>query len=508
MIEIGVNIVEIVTKGLYMNSLDIFREYIQNSCDAIDDAIEEEAGILEEGEDEINITIDKDARRITIEDNGMGIPTHYFERTMSKIGNSDKTLATDRGFRGIGRLCGLAYCKEARFVSTSKGETKLSIMTLDAERLRREFFSENKYSAESILRDVIIFSKSDAEVDEHFFRVELIDVVDTNTDLLDVDKVRDYLSFVAPVTYSPNFKYQTEIYKHAAALNFKITEYKIFVNGEPVVKNYKWNLKTRMGKDEIFGVDFRDFKDAEGNLIAWSWVGLSTFRGVIDQTNGTSDNKMRGIRLRTGNIQIGDREVFKNLFREPRGTTYFIGEVHTIDKKLRPNSRRDYFEENAACNSLESALKEYFEELYAIYKTASAVRSTYKAINAPAKAEADFQSGYSTFKNRAELDAELVKLNKAADHAKEKISDMQQEAEQSPDTPLSRVVLRMAENQSNSSPPPGQPPQPLDEPKTFPPVHWRRDLRELYNEIKCVILDNPRLKGKELLDKINEVLAK
>lgn len=119
-IEFGINIVEIVTKGLYTNSLDIFREYIQNSCDAIDDAID--AGILAEGDGIIDIKIDAAQRLITITDNGAGINNKDFKRIMSRIGNSDKRLETDRGFRGIGRLCGLAYCREARFTSTVKGE--------------------------------------------------------------------------------------------------------------------------------------------------------------------------------------------------------------------------------------------------------------------------------------------------------------------------------------------------------------------------------------------------
>lgn len=63
---------------------------VQNSCDAIDDAIE--AGILRDGDGRIEIEIDKNNRRITIEDNGLGLSTRYFERTMSKIGNSDKKL--------------------------------------------------------------------------------------------------------------------------------------------------------------------------------------------------------------------------------------------------------------------------------------------------------------------------------------------------------------------------------------------------------------------------------
>lgn len=220
MIEIGINIVEIVTKGLYTNSLDIFREYIQNSCDAIDDAVD--AGILAEDENSIEIDLDVTARKITVEDNGAGINTRNFERTMSRIGNSDKRLETDRGFRGIGRLCGLAYCREVRFSSTVKGETKLSTVTINAERLRQEFFSDNKHSAESVLRDVMTFNKTDIDADKHFFRVELIDIVDTNNIILDVEKVRNYLSFTAPVDYkySLGFKgLQNKILEHAAELN-------------------------------------------------------------------------------------------------------------------------------------------------------------------------------------------------------------------------------------------------------------------------------------------------
>ncbi len=374
MIEIDVNIVEIVTNRLFINSLDIFREYFQNSCDAIDDAIE--AGILQEGDGRIKILLykNKDSSRITIEDNGMGISVRYFKRTMNKIGNSDKSLETDRGFRGIGRLCGLAYCKKLHLTSTAKGETKFSVMEIDAEKLRREFFRNKNRSAESILQDVITFKEGIAKADEHFFRVELIDIVETNEDLLNVEKVRDYLSFAAPVAFSPDFNFQNEIYKHAASIDFKITEYKIFVNGEPCFKNYKTKFNTfRNDTDKIFNLDFREFYDGE-KLIAWSWVGLSTFKGVLSEKRDTPDYKMRGIRLRAGNIQIGDGGVFKNLFRENRYTKYFIGEVYAVDTNLIPNSRRDYFEENDACNALETTLEKYFEELHARCNNASKER--------------------------------------------------------------------------------------------------------------------------------------
>ena len=517
MIEIGVNIVEIVTKGLYTNSLDIFREYIQNSCDAIDDAVD--AGILSAGDGLITIDLEVNARQITIEDNGAGINTRNFERTMSKIGNSDKRLETDRGFRGIGRLCGLAYCREVRFSSTVKGETKLSTVAINAEHLRQEFFSDNKHSAESVLRDVMTFSKTVVDADKHFFRVELIDIVDTNRILLDVDKIRNYLSFVAPVDYKNSLGFkglQNKILEHATSLNFRIAIYNVLVDGERLYKPYKSNFRTtHNGADEIFDIHFRDFYDGTDDdnkkLIAWSWIGLSNFKGVIDQTNGTPDNMMRGIRLRAGNIQIGDAEALKHLFSEARGTNYFIGEVYTVDTNLIPNSRRDYFEENEACNALEDKLKKYFAELYKIYHTASDIRSAYRAISKPDEFEHEFNKQSVAYQksHKVEHDAEFIKLQKAAREAENSLKKVQEIAEQNPGTPLTRVVFHMIERTAvKVSSPSRLIDKPIESTPSFPPSTWSRDLRKLYHAIEAIILDNPKLSGKNLLDEIKTELAK
>lgn len=443
-VNFGVNMVEIITKGLYTNSLDIYREYVQNSCDAIDEAIN--AGILQEGEGKIEITIDAVARRITIEDNGMGISSARsgFVRIMSNIGNSDKSLKTDRGFRGIGRLCGLAYCKTLIFSTKVAGEKKISTLTIDAENLRKEFFDGNRRSAEEVLKKKMVFDTVETDSDEHFFKVELIDIRETNNALLKVElgkdedpskitTVRDYLSFVAPVPYRNLFCEQAKIYEHAKVLNFKITEYKIFVNGEQVVKNYKSSLSGKTGKDEIFDLEFRDFYDEAKNLIAWSWVGLTTFKGVIQQTK-EHPNKMRGIRLRAGNIQIGDDEALKNLFSEPRGITYFVGEVYAVDKNLIPTTKRDYFEENEACNVFEEALRKYFAALYDLYHFASDARSAFKAVNAPEKTQKEFNIRSAAYQksHKAAFEATLVLQKKTADKKTEEIIKIRQDIRDNP----------------------------------------------------------------------------
>ena len=184
---VGGKILDNIALSMYKEAKVIFREYIQNATDAIDDAVKD--GVLAEGDGEINITIDKDARRITIEDNGIGISSLDFKSTLLGIGNSDKKLANNRGYRGIGRFCGLGYCKTLIFTSTRKGGTKLSTMTFDAEKLRIMTESDKKYTAEIILNATVTFSETAIEADEHFFKVELIDV--TNDELLKVTLEKD-----------------------------------------------------------------------------------------------------------------------------------------------------------------------------------------------------------------------------------------------------------------------------------------------------------------------------
>ena len=85
-------------------------------------------GLLKLNEGRIDIWLDAEKRTVSIEDNATGISVADFERTLADIANSDKKLGEDKGFRGIGRLCGLAYCKELIFTSTAAGEDVVSIM--------------------------------------------------------------------------------------------------------------------------------------------------------------------------------------------------------------------------------------------------------------------------------------------------------------------------------------------------------------------------------------------
>ena len=131
----GKFLLEILTKGMYSNPMHVYREYIQNSSDSIDKAIE--SGVLQAAEAEIHIFIDGKERNIVIRDNGLGIPLGIAKIKLMNVGASDKDGVTERGFRGIGRLGGLAYAEKVQFVTSAVGDSVKTIMTCDCVRMQQ-----------------------------------------------------------------------------------------------------------------------------------------------------------------------------------------------------------------------------------------------------------------------------------------------------------------------------------------------------------------------------------
>ena len=66
---IGKDVIESLTTSMYDDPCFVYREYIQNSADAIDKA--RQTGLVEEGN--IYITINSEKRKIEIEDDAIGI---------------------------------------------------------------------------------------------------------------------------------------------------------------------------------------------------------------------------------------------------------------------------------------------------------------------------------------------------------------------------------------------------------------------------------------------------
>lgn len=448
----GANILENLTTGMYQDSKVIFREYIQNACDQIDKA--RKMGLLDSADGWIDIWLDEEKRIVSIEDNATGICAADFEATLADVANSDKKLGEDKGFRGIGRLCGLAYCRELIFTSTAAGEATVSVMKCDAAKMR-ELISANergeKRTASEVLHSIYSFDYSGTtDIDAHWFRVELVGINPENTDLLDFSQIKEYLSFVAPVPYQNTFIFRTEVYNHARELKFHIDEYKITLKGEQIFKKYKTNFKTSKGEDEVFNLAFKEICDSNQNLLAWLWIGVSHFKGVISK-----DCAMRGLRLRKENIQIGGEDALQKLFTEDRGHHYFIGEVFAVSRELIPNSQRDYFNENSTRAIFEQELRHYFaSELYKTYRGCSNINSSFGKIDSYDKKAAEFEEkrrrGEFDDKNHFETArAELEKSREAAEKAARDIEKQKQKNKS--DSVVGQVITR-TENEREQRP--------------------------------------------------------
>lgn len=436
MATIGKNILDNLTTGMYSDSRVIYREYIQNACDQIDLAVKMD--ILVQGEGQVDILIDNSKRYISILDNATGVKSESFIEDLGDIANSNKQIGQNKGFRGIGRLCGLAYCKTLKFKTSYLGESVASIMTCDAKKMREMLVENKKYTIDEIWEAIVKYDTKPEEEDKHYFEVEMIDINRENTDLLNEKRIKEYLNFVAPVPYKNTFILRSSIYVHARDIGCVIDEYCVQINGQQIFKEYTTKIKEQSGAnlknyDDISKLEFKDFYDEDGHLLAWMWYGLSRFEKSIPKVN-----QMRGLRVRSGNIQIGNDDVVQNLFKENRGNYYFVGEIFAEDDKLIPNSQRNYFNENETRVKFEDELRTYFYDvLHRLYYDANRLKNAYKKQEEYVSKVDEYnkktnENGFVNEEEKQKLKFAIDKVEKEAEEARKQIDRFREVDEESP----------------------------------------------------------------------------
>jgi len=379
---VGKYTLESLTMGMYTNPFIIYREYIQNSTDAIDEAVRK--GIINYENTYINIIINKTESSIIIEDNGIGVSLKDAPEVLLNIGKSNKNPGINKGFRGIGRLGGLSYCDSVIFETSYYGEDTRSIITFDAVRLNRllipgEFES---YTLSDVIKEVTNIQYRKESPEKHYFRV-ILKNVNKKYNLLEFDKVYSYIKQVAPVPFDTNkFKYADDIYKKLSELKIDWVNYNIFLGEsrdslKQIYKPYKTRFYTDVSRkviDSFEGVHFYEITDDyNGKLIALVWYGKCKLLGTV------LDEEVKGLRVRKSGIMIGDRFLLNPIFKEERFNGWVQGEVLVFDDNIIPNARRDDFEKNDAYILLMEKLKNIAECISNDIRNASKQRS--KQIN-------------------------------------------------------------------------------------------------------------------------------
>jgi len=371
-IVIGKNTLESLTTGMYSDAKIIYREYIQNSVDAIDEAIRLKK--IKPEESFIHIFIDNKNNAISIYDNGTGIHSDKAVNNLLDIGNSSKNYYVNRGFRGIGRLAGLSYCKKLIFETSYLGEEVKTIITFDAHKLSQMLIPGNceDHDLISVLKEITNIKKEPENKELHYFKVTLEEVENIDN-IMDYDIVKEYLCQVAPLPYNlKQFPWGKEIKEKLNLLNIKLQEYNIYLEDNKhktklykIYKDYFVSNLRRKIPDRIKDIEVKIIKDEKDNIIAFMWYAISNYYGTI------CDNSIKGLRYRKGNIQIGDRLTLNDIFLEERFNGWFQGEIFVLDPNLIPNARRDNFEKNESYFILKNELVKIGEDLSRVIRDTS-----------------------------------------------------------------------------------------------------------------------------------------
>lgn len=384
-VVVGKDILELLTGAMYTEPLTVYREYVQNAVDSIEDAIE--AGMF--GVDDIpliDVHLDLEMRLVRIRDNGVGVPNAEFAKRLTAIGASTKRGTPRRGFRGVGRLAGLGYCRELVFRSKSSLDKRVQEITWDGRELR-DLLRDANYREDlpSLIKKITSISQLPSDgYPNHFFEVEMRGVTRIKNDLLlHETEVRRYLAEVAPVPFSSAFQFAGEINGFLAshgcgrAITIQMND-----GFGQVEKPFNEVIPT---SDKVRSIGRRiqyfSFEALDSGLAAIGWVMHHDYMGSIPRAVGTG-----GIRVRSGNIQVGDQRLLDDRFHEPRFNNWCVGEVHIVSPRIIPNGRRDNFETNAHWQDLQGKLATFASELV------RACRAKSQARNKMAKARQAYQS--------------------------------------------------------------------------------------------------------------------
>ena len=361
---------------MYNDPLMVLREYVQNAVDSLD--LVYQRGGIRQGDGKVDVQIDGLNRVISVTDNGVGVSKDDVVGTLCSLGCSTKDRFEHRGFRGIGRLGGLGYCDQLVFETRSTESEPIFVVSWDGKELRELRGSgANRESAESaVRRSVSITSRNPEKSDPaSFFRATMRNVHRFHWDeIMNPKIVAGFLARVVPVDFDDDhFEFGPEIRRYVSQVP-GYRSYNIFLNNEPVRRPHT-RLVNLEGKspDEIKKVKLFDVLSSDGQIFGRGWYAVTDFLSALP-----SQVEMRGIRVRQGNIEIGDEYSIANLYSERRFATWHIGEIH-LDYSIKANARRDGFEHSPNYEAFLEQMSFLCRQLSTVCRESSKKRSKEKA---------------------------------------------------------------------------------------------------------------------------------
>lgn len=383
-IVFGRRLLETLTIALYENPIIFFREYVQNSLDAYNQAKKE--GCKEIKDFHVAIIIDRQKKKIKITDNGYGIPdfVQFKRKMLSNIGNSEKIFDQigNIGFRGIGRISGLPFCNDLVFRNKAKGAHKIQECIWHGSKYK-ELLNDEAFKGDlsDFINQIVEVKEYDLNVEtpeQHFFEVtlkgysneisEIVGEPGKNTE----ERFKKRLSKMLPLRYKDSFKGGRKIVaKYCAFMKESLDQFMIPVKYEGVdlykVYEDKHVLKSDIVFWEVRGKKKQD--GAEGDKIGLLWF---TFEPHL---RASSTDEDYGILTRSKNVLMGTSETFAQVAEESGVyiTTYremvqalraINGELLINSPRLKDNARRDWFLSDSHSNELRNVIADFMLRLH------------------------------------------------------------------------------------------------------------------------------------------------
>lgn len=367
--SIGGGLFNLITTGMYDTPLAIYREYIQNARDAI-------WSLGSESNARVQITIDPLNRSVSINDNGPGLSHEAVERNLIAVAQSSKRRGTDIGFRGIGRLSGLAFADSIVFRTRSSSMQTVVQLVWDGLRLR-QLATQNSLTPSEVIQQCVTISELDgSDWPDHFFEVEIRNVARYAAgEILNEERVRSYIAEVCPVPLNVDFPYSNAVNRmfEEARVPFACLDIRLNTNGKTIKRPFGGVLEFGSGERADTFVEFESFSvpPVDGSVpAALGWLAHTEYSGALPKSLS-----VRGLRVREGNLQIGCEQALDHLFPEERFNRWCVGEVHVTDPRILPNARRDYFEPGPHTRNLENHLESIARNISERCRSASTGRN-------------------------------------------------------------------------------------------------------------------------------------
>lgn len=420
-VMVGSYSLESLTTGMYEDPLSCVREYVQNGFDAIRGARGD--GILPDTAGLVTIAITGTPKRhtLTIEDNGTGIVAADAVAALVSVGASRKRSNVNAGFRGIGRLAGIAYCTALRFTTTAQGENVATVVEFDCARMRGFMRpSADTQDVRTVIQSCVTTTEIAAQAATHGTKVEMVGLTGLGVEFAEIGKLVNYLRQVCPTDFSDRFTFAERIRNFAGGMGHPIpiiaVETRFKKEKTQILKAYDDTTPTANPKSPSTVTNVETLGSAE---LGWfGWVGKSNFKGEL------TDHNVAGIRFRVKNIQIDGSELIENLAAgltaggtEGRLQRYAIGEIYITNQAVVPNARRDGFEDGTAWRQIRADIQtKVAKRVVTLVRAASNSRNKIKAIATEIamlkqQLEADSIAPATADAVGKQLDSLLVRLN-------------------------------------------------------------------------------------------------